>query len=177
MDRVRTHFVTKVFVSHMLTISSEAVEDLTGGVTSEIYSADILDKDSFWTNELLKVGKEFLYGCSTGQNADWLEPERPSDRRQGIHEGHAYSIMDAVEHSVEGETFRLVKIRYVEPNLCGPVSQTDFSETPGAGPDGTELGATAQQNGHLSGWNDSTINLLTMEYGYSMVYHSCSDKC
>lgn len=81
-------------------------------MTSEIYSTDILDKDEFWTNELLRVGKEFLYGCSTGQNADWLEPHRPSNKRQGIQEGHAYSIMDAVEHTVDGKTYRLVKVRY-----------------------------------------------------------------
>lgn len=97
----------------VLTLPSEAIEDLTGGVTSEIYTADILDRNEFWTNELLQVGKEFLYGCSTGQNADWLEPHRPSDKRQGIEEGHAYSIMEAVEHIVDGKTYRLVKVRYV----------------------------------------------------------------
>ncbi|ERF71854.1 hypothetical protein EPUS_01769 [Endocarpon pusillum Z07020] len=91
--------------------TGEAIEDLTGGVTSEIYSSDILDKNEFWVNELLKVGKEFLYGCSTGQHADWLEPNRPTNRRQGIHEGHAYSIMDAVEHTIDGITYRLVKVR------------------------------------------------------------------
>ena len=97
-------------------ICREAIEDLTGGVTSEIYSSDILDKNEFWVNELLKVGKEFLYGCSTGQHADWLEPNRPTNRRQGIHEGHAYSIMDAVEHTLDGKTYRLVKVRYVGPS-------------------------------------------------------------
>ena len=84
-------------------------------MTSEIYSSDIEDRNEFWTNELLKVGKEFLYGCSTGQHADWLEPHRPSNNRQGIHEGHAYSIIDAVEHTVDGKTYRLVKVRYVLP--------------------------------------------------------------
>jgi Calpain family cysteine protease len=102
---------------HNLTISREAIEDLTGGVTSEIYSTDILDKDKFWTNELLKVGEEFLYACSTGMHADWLEPNRSSTKRQGIHERHAYSIMDAVEHTVDGKTYRLVKVRYVDPYL------------------------------------------------------------
>jgi Calpain family cysteine protease len=96
---------------HDLTLSREATEDLTGGVTSEIYSTDILDIDKFWTNELLKVGEEFLYACSTGLYADWLEPNRPSTKRQGILEGHAYSIMDAVEHTIDGKTYRLVKVR------------------------------------------------------------------
>jgi len=100
-----------------LTISREAIEDLTGGVTSEIYSTDILDKDKFWKNDLLKVGEEFLYACSTGIYADWLEPNRPSTKRQGILEGHAYGIMDAVEHTVDGKTYRLVKVRYVHPRF------------------------------------------------------------
>jgi hypothetical protein len=133
-------------------------------VTSELYSADILDKDSFWTNELLKVGKDFLYGCSTGQYADWLEPHRPSNKRQGIHEGHAYSIMDAVEHVVEGKTYRLVKIRLVEPPLFRNIRQTDCTETRGVIPDGVEHGVTVQRNGRLSGWSDSSINSETMGY-------------
>ncbi|KAJ5759285.1 hypothetical protein N7520_006441 [Penicillium odoratum] len=33
----------------------EAIEDLTGGVTSEILSNDILDKDRFWNEELMKI--------------------------------------------------------------------------------------------------------------------------
>ena len=57
------------------------------------------------------MGKEFIFGCSTGQYADWLEPHRPTTRRQGIFEGHAYSVMDAQEHVVDGKTYRLVKLR------------------------------------------------------------------
>ncbi|TVY16830.1 Calpain-A [Lachnellula arida] len=44
----------------------EGVEDLTGGVTTELLTSDILDTDEFWNNEILKVNKEFLFGCSTG---------------------------------------------------------------------------------------------------------------
>jgi hypothetical protein len=35
-------------------------------VTSEIYTTDILDKEHFWTEELMKVNQDFLFGCSTG---------------------------------------------------------------------------------------------------------------
>ena len=38
----------------------EGIEDLTGGVTSEVLSSNILDKDRFWSEELMKVNEEFL---------------------------------------------------------------------------------------------------------------------
>ncbi len=90
---------------------SEAVEGLTGGVTCELYSTDILDKNEFWNNQLLKVGQEFLFGCATGFYSDWLDRTgNPQPReRQGISEKHAYSIMDAKE--IKGQ--RLVKLRYL----------------------------------------------------------------
>ncbi|TID20536.1 cysteine proteinase [Venturia nashicola] len=77
----------------------EGIEDLTGGVTTELYSTDILDKEKFWKEELMNVNKEFLFGCGTmdGKHGE----------RNGILEKHAYSIMEARE--VEGK--RLLKLR------------------------------------------------------------------
>ena len=37
----------------------EGIEDLTGGVTSELFTADILDKDKFWNDELMNVINRF----------------------------------------------------------------------------------------------------------------------
>jgi hypothetical protein len=45
-----------------LTFGSEGVEDLTGGVTTELLTSDILDTDEFWYNEIMKFNKEFLFG-------------------------------------------------------------------------------------------------------------------
>lgn len=89
--------------------TGEALEDLTGGVTSEFYSTDILDKEAFWRDELMEVNKEFLFGCATGSYSNWLDnnPNAPPRERQGIFEGHAYTIMEARE--VEGH--RLLKLR------------------------------------------------------------------
>ncbi|ETI28385.1 hypothetical protein G647_00834 [Cladophialophora carrionii CBS 160.54] len=87
--------------------TGEAIEDLTGGVTTEIYSTDILDRDAFWRDELMQVGQEFLFGCATGFYANWLDTSGAPREREGISEGHAYSIMDAKE--VNGE--RLLKLR------------------------------------------------------------------
>jgi hypothetical protein len=87
----------------------EALEDLTGGVTSDILTSNILDKDRFWKEELMKVNDEFLFGCGTGLFSNWLDPKYqgpPRDRR-GISENHSYSIMDAKE--VDGR--RLLRLR------------------------------------------------------------------
>lgn len=85
----------------------EAIEDLTGGVTSEILSSNILDKNRFWTEELMKVNKEFLFGCGTGLFSNWLDLRSPPRDRKGISENHSYSIMDAKE--VQGK--RLLRLR------------------------------------------------------------------
>ncbi|KAJ5513422.1 hypothetical protein N7463_002974 [Penicillium fimorum] len=87
----------------------EALEDLTGGVTSEVLSSNILNKDRFWTEELIKVNEEFLFGCGTGMFSNWLDPkyQGPPRDRKGIAEGHSYSIMEARE--IDGH--RLLRLR------------------------------------------------------------------
>lgn len=88
----------------------EAIEDLTGGVTSEIMSRDILDKERFWNEDLMNVNKKFVFGCATGLYGRWLYPHYyASKERSGIHECHAYSVMDAKE--INGQ--RLLRLRYV----------------------------------------------------------------
>ena len=71
------------------------MEDLTGGISTEIVSADILDKDLLWTEGLLKVNKEFLFGAGTKnyKSMDWM-----SQGRQGIEDGHAYTVLRAVNY-------------------------------------------------------------------------------
>ncbi|KAI1500300.1 hypothetical protein F5X99DRAFT_240931 [Biscogniauxia marginata] len=82
--------------------TGEGIEDLTGGVTTELYTTDILDKEYFWKEELMKVNDEFLFGCSTGMwgASYWGE-------RKGIVELHAYSVMRAVE--MDGQRLVLLK--------------------------------------------------------------------
>lgn len=77
----------------------EGIEDLTGGVTTELFSTDILDKEKFWHEELMNVNKQFLFGC--GQMGGKY------GQRKGILEKHAYSIMEAREVGNE----RLLKLR------------------------------------------------------------------
>lgn len=86
--------------------SGEAVEDLTGGVTTKILTDRVLSKERLW-KELLKVNKEFLFSASSpGSYGD------DSDARRGLALSHAYSVLKAVDAEGEdGSKHRLVLIR------------------------------------------------------------------
>jgi hypothetical protein len=103
------HTESRKIKLELLTFNREAIEDLTGGVTSEILSTNILDKDKFWKEELMNVNKQFLFGCATGIFSNWLDPKYrgPPRERKGISEGHSYSIMEAKE--ING--VRLLRLR------------------------------------------------------------------
>jgi hypothetical protein len=98
----------------------EGIEDLTGGVTSEVFATDILNKDKFWREELMNVNKTFLFGC--GQMGGVY------GTRKGIQEKHAYSIMEARE--IDGE--RLLKLRnpWGRTEWTGPWSDGSEQWTP-----------------------------------------------
>lgn len=49
----------------------DGVEDLTGGLSNTIVCSDILSRDRFWTEGLMKVNKEFLFGCGS---QEWDDP-------------------------------------------------------------------------------------------------------
>ncbi|KAF4499275.1 micromolar calcium activated neutral protease 1 (capn1) [Fusarium agapanthi] len=94
----------------------EGIEDLTGGVTSELLTTDILDKEYFWKEELLKVNQEFLFGCNTGiWGRGWGE-------RKGIVELHAYSIQKAVE--IDGKRLLKLKNPWRKGEWTGPWRRT-----------------------------------------------------
>jgi hypothetical protein len=88
-------------------ISGEAVEDLTGGVTTKILCDRILSKERLW-KELLQVNKEFLFSASSpGSYGD------DSHARRGLALSHAYSVLKAVDAEDEdGKNNRLVLVRY-----------------------------------------------------------------
>ncbi|RYP44149.1 hypothetical protein DL768_009358 [Monosporascus sp. mg162] len=95
--------------------TGEGIEDLTGGVTSELYTTDILDREYFWKEELMKVNDEFLFGCNT----DMWGAGRTGDRN-GIVELHAYSVMRAVE--MDGQRLVLLKNPWGKFEWKGPWS-------------------------------------------------------
>ncbi|PUU83747.1 hypothetical protein B9Z19DRAFT_1071564 [Tuber borchii] len=89
--------------------TGEGVEDLTGGVTSQLYTCDILDKERLWKEELLQVNKDFLFAATSAQ-VD----------RSGIIAGHAYSVLQAKE--VKGNRFVLIRNPWGYSEWTGPWS-------------------------------------------------------
>lgn len=86
-------------------VSGEAVEDMTGGVTTNIMTNKILSKERLW-KELLNVNKQFIFAASSPS----LGPD--SEARRGLALNHAYSILKAVEEEDEkGNKVRLLLIR------------------------------------------------------------------
>ncbi|KAK5712060.1 hypothetical protein LTR15_012129 [Elasticomyces elasticus] len=76
--------------------ASEGIEDLTGGVGVVLNPEDILDKDRFWTEQLLLVNDKYLFGGGS----------QPNDHK-GVIGGHAYAVLQAWEES----DLRLLKLR------------------------------------------------------------------
>ncbi|KAF6228137.1 hypothetical protein HO133_007865 [Letharia lupina] len=88
--------------------TGEAIEDLTGGVTTELFTTDVLNKHKFW-EEIMKVNEEFLFSCAAGTFDKWQGSDLASSygARENIVRMHAYSIMEARE--IKGN--RLLKVR------------------------------------------------------------------
>ncbi|KAL8666873.1 MAG: hypothetical protein Q9202_001113 [Teloschistes flavicans] len=121
--------------------TGEAIEDLTGGVTTELLATDILDTEQFWTDEVMKVNDEFLFGCATGRFDKWQgsETAEMQGARKGVIRMHAYSIQEARE--IKGE--RLIRIR-------NPWGDTEWQ---GAWSDGSEQ------------WTPEWMELLNHRFG------------
>ncbi|KAJ6479631.1 cysteine proteinase [Mycena sanguinolenta] len=84
----------------------EAVEDLTGGVSSFIQTRDILDKDRFWKEELLNANKDRIFACSFHT----LSPIRNGDLNatiSGLRSKHSYAILKTVEY--KGKRFLVIR--------------------------------------------------------------------
>ncbi|KAF9449386.1 cysteine proteinase [Macrolepiota fuliginosa MF-IS2] len=76
--------------------TSEALEDLTGGVSKSILTNDILDLDRFWTEELLRANKDRLFACQISSITTNRTPQSEI-KVQGLVTAHAYAILRAVE--------------------------------------------------------------------------------
>ncbi|KAF9461870.1 hypothetical protein BDZ94DRAFT_1310221 [Collybia nuda] len=74
----------------------EAVEDLTGGVSTVMRNKDIFDTDRFWNEELLKANQDRLFGCSF-ESLDASRSGVHDAKVDGLIGSHAYSVLRAVE--------------------------------------------------------------------------------
>lgn len=84
----------------------DAIEDLTGGVSTVLQSKDILDPDRFWDEELSRANKDRLFGCSFN-GLDSTRNGVSDTKVQGLIGNHAYSVLRAVE--VKGKRFVVVR--------------------------------------------------------------------
>ncbi|KAK2002595.1 calpain family cysteine protease [Colletotrichum falcatum] len=105
----------------------EAVEDMTGGVTSTIATNRVLRKDRLW-KELVNTDGEFVFALAAiGTGWDW--------QKSGLALGHAYSILQSREEVDEdGKKVRLVQIR----NPWGERSYGGVGEWNGPWSDGSK---------------------------------------
>jgi len=94
--------------------TGEALEDLTGGVTTEIYTTNILSKNKFWTNELRKLGRDFMFDACDAVYREWQGwsqwdgfKEMRNEIKKGVQSRHAYAVLD----TYEGYGEKLVKVR------------------------------------------------------------------
>ncbi|KAG9228919.1 hypothetical protein BJ875DRAFT_363172, partial [Amylocarpus encephaloides] len=107
-------------------LTGEGLEDLTGGVTTELFAPDILDKDYFWTEELMKVNQSFLFGCASFMFLGGRSYSRGA--RKGVLEGHAYSIMKCKE--IDGKRLCLLRNTWGKGEWTGPWSDGSKEWTP-----------------------------------------------
>ncbi|KAG6888261.1 hypothetical protein C0992_009150 [Termitomyces sp. T32_za158] len=99
--------------------AGEAIEDLTGGVTSFINTKDILDPDTFWTTELLRANADRLFGCAFG-SLDSTRSGVPIPAVNGLIGGHAYSVLRAVEY--HDKRFIVIRNPWGQNEWTGPWS-------------------------------------------------------
>ncbi|KAJ3724038.1 hypothetical protein C8R42DRAFT_702131 [Lentinula raphanica] len=95
----------------------EAIEDLTGGVSTFIPTSDILDIDRFWNEELLKANQDRLFGCSY-YGLDGTRSGNYNASISGLIGNHAYSVLRAVE--VKGKRFVVVRNPWGRSEWTGP---------------------------------------------------------
>ncbi|KAI1074465.1 calpain family cysteine protease [Whalleya microplaca] len=105
----------------------EAVEDMTGGVTSTVAANRVLNKDRLW-KELVNTDGEFVFALAAMETGlDW--------KKNGIALGHAYSILQSREEVDEdGTKIRLVQVR----NPWGERTDNGVGEWNGPWSDGSK---------------------------------------
>ncbi|KAH6916492.1 hypothetical protein BKA70DRAFT_1502774 [Coprinopsis sp. MPI-PUGE-AT-0042] len=105
----------------------DALEDMTGGVSSLILCKDILNVDEFWTDELLKCNKDRLFGCWF-KSLDGGRNTVKNVTVGGLVGNLSHSIVRAVE--CKGRRFVVLRGPWGEPEWDGPWSNGSKEWTP-----------------------------------------------
>ncbi|CAE6493790.1 unnamed protein product [Rhizoctonia solani] len=90
---------------------SEAIEGMTGGISSIIHVKDILDTERFWEEQLLNANKDRLFGCVIGDSRGEVS---------GLVTWHAYAVLEALE--VNGRRFVRIRNPWGQTEWKGPWS-------------------------------------------------------
>ncbi|XP_006462259.1 hypothetical protein AGABI2DRAFT_71002 [Agaricus bisporus var. bisporus H97] len=99
--------------------TGEAIEDLTGGVSSFLQTKDILDTNKFWSEELLRANQDRLFACSF-HDLDNARNGRNDIKVQGLIGGHAYSVLRAKQ--CKGKRFLVIRNPWGKTEWTGPWS-------------------------------------------------------
>ncbi|KAH7100356.1 cysteine proteinase [Auriculariales sp. MPI-PUGE-AT-0066] len=101
-------------------LAAEAVEDLVSSiafrpmaVSTLIHSADVLDLDRFWKDELMRVNTDRLFGCYILR----LRGENAPATINGLMTAHAYSVIKCVEY--RGKRFCRIKNPWARSEWTG----------------------------------------------------------
>ncbi|CAE6476497.1 unnamed protein product [Rhizoctonia solani] len=90
---------------------AEAMEALTGGISTHIPIKDILDVNKFW-KVLLNPNRDQLFGCSIDNST--------ASQITGLYTSHSYSVLEALE--VNGKRFVRVRNPWGKSEWKGPWS-------------------------------------------------------
>ena len=106
---------------------SEAIEDMTGGVSTEIRVGDILDREQVW-KEMKECNRDIIFGCWT---RGWPDG---SETSQGLLSRHAYAIVrvQEVQAGDPSTSHRLVLVQntLAQHEWTGPWSDGSKEWTP-----------------------------------------------
>ncbi|QRW14156.1 calpain family cysteine protease [Ceratobasidium sp. AG-Ba] len=106
-------------------LAADAIEDLTGGVSTIFHVHDILDEEQFWEEELSKVNKDRLFGCYIYKMGGGSDEDTTIN---GLFPGHAYSVISAKE--VNGRRFLHVRNPWGKTEWTGAWSDGSKEWTP-----------------------------------------------
>ncbi|QRW14157.1 calpain family cysteine protease [Ceratobasidium sp. AG-Ba] len=93
--------------------AAEAIEDMTGGLSTRFHTHDIMDINRFWEEQLLRANKDRLFGC-------YIYGMSCAREVKGVYTLHAYSILDAIE--VNGKRFLRLRNPWGKSEWKGPWS-------------------------------------------------------